>query len=439
MPASEQEKPAPIELVFADGEVSPPPPRSRRGWLVVLPCTVLATVIAVPAAVGVQPLHWTAGALLPHGSSSPTPTARPTPLKQFADPVLNAAESAPPVPSKSAEQQVPKVAKPWHAGMPQWGVQVYWEDMSTDSESEVRGKARRVSDYLVSLGANSVALSFPLYVDSIDSDSVHTESKTPSPARLKLALDAFKAAGLRITLRPIIDERSLLPQWRGALDPASRQAWFTSYGKLLDQYADLAREEGAATLVVGTELVSLENSSQWSSLLSSLHSRFPGQLTYDTNWDNFVTKDVKLPVDQVDVDAYPPVKAPDSASVSTIVNGWQKWLDRKSTGPMPDTVLAEAGVGAQDGAFDSPGDYYRYGTVNAAVQATWYRAVCTVVQERRMAGVYWWSLNFHDDPRTPPAATSSRLDFAGRPLTEQAIRQCFSSSYAGPGTAGKNG
>lgn len=51
-----------------------------------------------------------------------------------------------------------------------------------------------------------------------------------------------------------------------------------------------------------------------------------------------------------------------------------------------------------------------------------------------MQGVYWWSIWFDDDPNTPPDdKTASRLDFAGRPLTEKAVKDCFTSDCAGPG------
>jgi hypothetical protein len=278
-----------------------------------------------------------------------------------------------------------------------------------------------------------VALSFPVYIDGISSNSLHTGPKTPAPARLQMALDTFHAAGLRITLRPIIDERSLLPQWRGALSPADRDSWFASYDGLLTQYADAAKASSAATLVVGTELVSLEGAQNWAPLIANVRKHFPGQLAYDTNWDNYVAKDVPVAVDQVQVDAYFPVDAPDTASVDQIAAGWEHWLDRKRTGDLSDTLLSEAGIGAENGAFKSPGDFYRFGMVNPQLQATWYTAVCQVVRQRKLGGVYWWSINFHTDPSIPPAADHSRLDFAGRPLTEQAVKSCFADSFQLPG------
>ena len=84
---------------------------------------------------------------------------------------------------------------------------------------------------------------------------------------------------------------------------------------------------------------------------------------------------------------------------------------------------------------NAPGDFYARRALNPEVQANWYKAVCEVVQDRRMQGIYWWSLWFDDDPNTKPDdKVASRLDFAGRPLSEKAIKSCFTSDYAGPGT-----
>jgi hypothetical protein len=141
-----------------------------------------------------------------------------------------------------------------------------------------------------------------------------------------------------------------------------------------------------------------------------------------------------MPVTHLGIDAYFPVKVGDDASVSTLAAGWNKWLDRKATGPLPKITVAEAGIGAMNGAYHAPGDFYTKRALNPRVQANWYTAVCQVVQERHMSGVYWWSIYFDDDPNTKPDdKVASRLDFAGRPLTEKAITSCFTSGYAGPG------
>lgn len=414
-------------------------PRTQIPKLAILPVTVVAVVIGLPVAFGVNPVRWADDSLVPHLQTRDDRVAPTTGVQpEFADPVLNPAEPVapppPPPPSGSPAPQVPRVAQPWQPGMPQWGVQIYWEDMPSDDESAVRGKARRLADYLVSLNANSVAVSFPVYTTGIDADRVFAGPKTPSADRLAPVVETLHAAGLRTTLRPILDERVLLPQWRGAIEPVNPTAWFASYRDFLMPYAAMAQRHQVATLTVGVELASLESeTANWTKLIDALRREFTGEYTYNTNYPNFLANSSKVPVEATGVDAYFPVKdQPDSAGVDTIVAAWDKWLDRRSTGPMPTTVVSETGIGAQNGAFEAPGDFYRYGPVNPTVQATWYTAVCQVVKQRQMAGIYWWSINFHDDPLTPPTNGNSRLDFAGRPATEKAVRDCFSGATAPP-------
>lgn len=187
--------------------------------------------------------------------------------------------------------------------------------------------------------------------------------------------------------------------------------------------------------MLGTELNSMEGDAGWDSLVDSAEKTFSGEIAYDANWDNYVSGRINMPVNHLGIDAYFPVKVPDTAPVERLVQGWNEWLDKKSPGKLPNITVAEAGIGAMDRAYQAPGDFYTKRAVNPQVQANWYTAVCQVVRERQMQGVYWWSMWFDDDPNTPPDdKTASRLDFAGRPLTEKAIKSCFTSDYAGPGT-----
>jgi hypothetical protein len=67
----------------------------------------------------------------------------------------------------------------------------------------------------------------------------------------------------------------------------------------------------------------------------------------------------------------------------------------------------------------------------------WYTAVCAVTRQRHMAGMYVWSLDFNANPAMP-SPSESPLDFLGRPLSEQALRACFSGepSRTDPGLPG---
>ncbi|MGW1726918.1 glycoside hydrolase family 113 [Streptomyces sp. NPDC002306] len=408
--------------------------RSRLPMLAVFPLSVLALVVGTPLFVGNQPVRWDAGSALPrlvfgdNGSGSGD-SAPATGIKNSESPSSSAA----------ASEDTLKVAKAWKEGMPQWGVQLYWEEETKKrSDDFIIQQARKHAKYLIGLGANSVSLSFPFYTGGPTSNTLMAGAKTPSPVRVQKVLRVFEDAGFRTTVRPIMDEASLNPPtgWRGSIEPASRSAWFASYLKLLTPYLKVAEQDKANTFVIGTELNSLEGAPGWASLVASAEKAFSGEVAYDANWDNYVSGRIDMPVSHLGVDAYFPVKVPDNASVDRLAEGWNTWLDKKSTGDLPNITLAEAGIGAMNGAYKAPGDFYTKNAVNPQVQANWYTAVCKVVQERRMSGVYWWSIYFDDDPNTPPDdKTASRLDFAGRPKSEKAVKTCFTSAYAGPGSA----
>ncbi|RZB18071.1 hypothetical protein StrepF001_17850 [Streptomyces sp. F001] len=401
--------------------------------LAIFPVTVLTIVLGAPFVLGDHPVRWESGSALPRivrgdaeESATPADNATGTPSASS--------------PSSSSSADGLQVAKPWKAGMPQWGVQLYWEEekgKGKRSSTFIENQARKHAEYLIGLGANSVSVSFPFFTEGTTSDELSAGAKTPSPQRLQRVLKVFEDAGFRTTLRPIMDEKSLNPPdgWRGNIEPASRSAWFASYEEFLTPYLEVAEEVKANTFVIGTELNSLEGDPGWDALVASAEKTFSGEVAYDANWDNYVAGRINMPVSHLGVDAYFPVEVEDTAPVETLVDGWNDWLDKKATGPLPNITIAESGIGAMDGAYHAPGDFYTKRAVNPTVQANWYTAVCRVVQERQMQGVYWWSIWFDDDPNTKPDdKVASRLDFAGRPLTEKAIKSCFTSDYAGPGT-----
>ncbi|MFF7971635.1 glycoside hydrolase family 113 [Streptomyces sp. NPDC007905] len=405
--------------------------RSRLPLLAIFPVTVLTLVLGTPFVLGNHPVRWESGSALPKIVTGDDKDSS-------ASSGHSGGTASAPSGSPSSATDALRVAKPWKKGMAQWGVQLYWEEEKKKrSDTFIENQARKHAKYLIGLGANSVSVSFPFFIQNSTSNALTVGAKTPSPERLQRVLNVFRDAGFRTTVRPILDEGTLKQGngWRGNIDPAFRSAWFASYKKFLTPYLQASEDAKANTFVIGTELNSLEGDPGWETLVSHAEQSFSGQVSYDANWDNYVSGRISMPVNHLGIDAYFPVKVPDTAPVSELVAGWNKWLDRKATGPLPKILISETGIGAMNGAYHAPGDFYARRAVNPRVQANWYKAVCQVVEERHMQGVYWWSIHFEDDPNTPPDdKTASRLDFAGRPLSEKAIKTCFASDYAGPGT-----
>ena len=327
---------------------------------------------------------------------------------------------------------VPTVAQPWHAGMRQLGIQVYWVANTQDSDLVVQMKARRIINYAVGLGANSIELTFPFYTYGIASDKVHASRSTPRPAQIAVFLDEAARGHIRVTLRPILNEAVLVAEnpvaWRGMIQPTSTAAWFRSYRKLLMPYAEVAQTGHAATFVVGTELESLEPAPEWAGLIRTIRSVYKGQLIYDENFDEFAAHYRGLPLSAFGIDAYPRFNLPDSVSVRRLAKAWDGWLGTHSRAVLHKLVLEEVGIDAIAGSFSDPGAWV--GTIRApidtSVQTKWYRAVCRAVKTNDLAGVYWWDVNFDADPANVGPWQSDRLTFLGRPA-QGVIKNCFAS------------
>jgi hypothetical protein len=331
------------------------------------------------------------------------------------------------------------VPDPWHPGMRQLGIQVYWTANPNDSsDAVVRAKAERIIDYAISLHANAIAVTFPFFTYGVTADTVYAKrSLTPTPAHIEVFLAAAAQAHMRVTLRPELSENALIAQnpqaWRGSIEPANRDAWFRSYHKLLVPYLVAAQEGHAASFVMGTELDSLEGSPQWPGLVRSLRSVYRGQLAYDENYDAFASGTANPPVQSHDVDAYPQFGLPDNASVARLTSAWDAWLGAHPLSVRRQLTLSEIGIDAVAGSYSAPWAWYSTmsAPIDTRVQTSWYQAACNAVSAEQIGGgIYWWEVNFDANPASPAPFETDRLTFLDRPA-QQVIRNCFAKLSAG--------
>ncbi|MGQ0574131.1 MAG: glycoside hydrolase family 113 [Pseudonocardia sp.] len=329
-----------------------------------------------------------------------------------------------------ADATGPRVAHPWQPGHPQLGIHVYWEDNPLDDDAAVERKARRLVDQVVGLEANSLAISFPFFTDSITSSTVGTDARTPSPARIAILLEQARASGLRTTLRPLLDQTNLLTvdelNWRGRLDPASRSTWFTYYFEFLVPYLRTAQATGVDTMIVGAELSGLQDDPRWAWIVERSREHYTGELGYSANWDAYPSAVAGVPVDAVGIDAYPylPGLVPWSTEDEMTV-AWQTWLDVTSGGAPGTLVLSEVGGAAEPGVVYNPAAHHTVGApLDERVQRRWFAAACRAARAAGVAGFYWWKLDLHVDPALADPDTDLHDTFLGRPA-EHTVRDCF--------------
>jgi hypothetical protein len=325
------------------------------------------------------------------------------------------------------------VREPWHQGMRQLGIQVYWTANRTDtSDALIQAKSVRIINYAIRLNANSIAVTFPFFTHGLGSNTVFANPKeTPSPGHIAVFLAAAEKAHMRVTLRPVLNENALIAQnafaWRGSIEPQNRAAWFRSYRKMLLPYVTTAQAGHAATFVMGTELNSLEGSPQWAGLVRSLRSVYHGQLTYDQNYDEFASGTANPPVDSHDVDAYPQLGVPPNPSVERLTSSWKAWLGAHPLSERRQLTISEIGIDAVAGAYVNPWDWMSRANkpIDPNVQAAWYQAACNAMSAEQIGGgIYYWEVNFDADPAAPRAFESDRLTFLDRP-GQRVIRKCF--------------
>lgn len=169
--------------------------------------------------------------------------------------------------------------------------------------------------------------------DRFASDLALVPGHAPSASALRRTIRQARAAGLRVALMPIVHLRVREPhEWRGTLAPADGvDTWFARYADVVLPLAELARREGVARFVVGSELSSLEPfEARWRALIDDVRARFDGPLLYSTNWDRLEPQSDEPAVvafwdalDEVGLTAYFPLSDRDETpSEEAIARAW---------------------------------------------------------------------------------------------------------------------
>jgi hypothetical protein len=320
---------------------------------------------------------------------------------------------------------IDKVSKPWHAGMTELGIDYLTYINPDEPIDTVSAYAGVDLNHIVSLNANSVSISFPFYTSSVNATDIYSGSGTPTTSQLATIIHLATERGLRVTLRPLMDQGDLGgSNWRGNIAPSDISAWFSSYEKFLQPYFVMAQADGVSTFIVGAELSSLAGEPQWQGLVSAARNLFHGQLTFSSDFDVFHEGDRTPNVDVQGVDAYFPVSASNDASVPELQADWNSWWTSLPSFDHPsDVVIDEIGIAAQDGEYAQP---YNVGVpgqpLNLAIQYNWFTAACQTVQKLHIAGIYFWNLVYNESPSN----LASPGSFVGRP-GEQAIKNCFAN------------
>jgi hypothetical protein len=263
-------------------------------------------------------------------------------------------------------------------------------DAYTYPKLDFSAAAAAVVAYVRQLHANSLSISFPLFMSNRQSSQVFATPKTPTPAQLGLFIADAERAGLYVSIRPLLSEYQIggnRTRWL----PADMTAWFASYRQFLLPYARMAQASKVGMFIVGAEFEQFGNSPLWNSLDQALAKVYHGRLAYSSGSGQLSRSTGGLYTFKT-VDAYPPMNPP-------FLSGWQAY-DR---GLPSGTILTEVGIGAWDGAWRAPWQHRLQNQLyDPQVQVRWFSAACQAAKATGLGGIYFWTLGLLANlPPTP--------------------------------------
>lgn len=336
------------------------------------------------------------------------------------------APSASPSASSAPSLAVPTASGPNACPPPksgfQKGVAVLWDPQAATADSAQQ--AHNLATYARSVGANSLSVNYLVSVGGSTSNKVYAGPKTTSVAALKQLIEAAKGAGLRVVLRPLVDESNIVrPQWRGTLAPTDPSAWFKSYGDLMATYAKLAQSTCVDEFTIGAELNSMQaNTAGWTSVAEQVRAAgYHGDLSYAANWDAPVTFNFG---NHPGLDFYPNLKISESATVSELTTAMIAVFRAMPAAFHSGVVIQEAGISAVGTTYAASSAWSPSGAPTPDKQKTWFQAVCNTAKQINASGLYYWGLTSYSNPLKPNASVLGTFAFEGRPAA-QVVRSCF--------------
>lgn len=323
----------------------------------------------------------------------------------------------------------------------QYGINSYVTYNCLGAPTMDKWATTEVSQYKA-LGANSIGLSFPLYTDSMTSNNIYgrlvcnnIKYQTPPPGILAGIVQIAHAAGLKVFLRPLLDQSNLQEQnpknWRGIIEPTNLRTWFSNYLNALRPYLEMAQSNHVEHVAIETELDSLSKASNWSAAISFTRAIYKGDLVWNYSWFARVPK-ARRAGTSFGIDTYPAL--PTAKPTATPLQLATKWagLLKQTDYKVPQlrtTTIDEIDIPAQRGAYAFPFatslSLKKY-PFNQTIQANWFAAACSFMKQHHMKGIYYWGPWLGNDDGSMLINPDAKRPTDIQPASKVAISHCFS-------------
>lgn len=205
------------------------------------------------------------------------------------------------------------------------------------------------------LGANAIAI-IPFLWQSNPSSPDLIRGEDMPDAELRAAIRDAEAVGLTVMVKPHV----WVPgSWAGAIAMSSEtnwQEWFANYRRELNHIAQIAEEEKASALAIGTELLGTTQRPEWDALVTDARLIFSGRLLYVAhNIEEADRISFWKRLDIIGVTLYPSLGADeDRRGRRKIMNAVVDRLDALAVRTGKPIVIAEIGLRSAQGAPAKP-------------------------------------------------------------------------------------
>ena len=262
-------------------------------------------------------------------------------------------------------------------------------------------------DTLRKTNTNYVSLIVTWYMDNKNSSIICPDPiRSHTDPEIEKTISEIHNRGMGVLLKPHVDVKDE-DTWRGAIDPADKDAWFNSYRYFITHYATIARNNNVELFCVGTELESLSGEafrSQWNTTIDDIRSVYKGPLTYAANWDGYKNVSFWDKIDILGIDAYFPLSDAPYPSLDELMKGWvnysgkygnHNWVEEieswQSNINKP-VIFTEIGYRNIDYAAQEPWNSSRIEPSNCTLQALCYEAAIDTFKNKPwFKGMFWWN------------------------------------------------
>jgi hypothetical protein len=318
----------------------------------------------------------------------------------------------------------------------QYGIDTYFR-YTCQPIADIEQWATTEVDQYRALGANSIGINFPIYDDSLTSNVVYSKLvcgnvaySTPPPSLLADVVQIAHAAGLKVLLRPSLDQsRFIAPEWSGLIQPTDMAAWLASYMATIEPYLKMAQTYHVEHFAIESELNSVSPSPLWTTAIKKANKWYKGELEWNYSWFTPVHKRTR-PGTSLSVDTYPQLHGTTPATpVAALTKLWvaQLKLDGGGIPNIDATVIDEIGIPAQSGAYRYPfaGLPLAQYPFDQTIQARWFETACRFMKREKMRGIYFWGPWLTGDQGSLPTVPDPSNPIDLQPAGQAAIKACF--------------